>query len=88
MHFGTFDEMMDGLPYSCRIVGVELDDRARPLATYTHPERAVYLLGAEDHGLSEEIRRRCHDIVVVEGASRCLNVASAGSIVMWHRCSV
>jgi len=85
LHFEDIEALIAGLPFSCRLVGIELDDRAKPLAAYHHPERAVYLLGAEDHGLSEEMRRRCHDLIVIEGAERCLNVAVAGSLVMYQR---
>lgn len=71
--------------YDSLLVGVELDPRAVPLSSFTHPKRAVYLLGAEDHGLSEADRAACHQLVVVPGAARCLNVATAGSIVIYDR---
>lgn len=73
------------IPYDALLVGVELDPHAVPLSSFAHPKRAVYLLGAEDHGLSEEQRAACHKLVVIPGAARCLNVATAGSIVMHDR---
>jgi tRNA (guanosine-2'-O-)-methyltransferase len=66
-------------------VGVELDERAVPLDRYCHPACCVLLLGAEDHGLSRDTLANCHEVVAVPGASRCLNVATAGSIVMYDR---
>ena len=83
-HFGDISDLMEHLPFECRLVGVELDEAAAPLATYKHPERAVYLLGAEDHGLSEEALERCYDIVVLPG-EHSLNVSVAGSIVLYDR---
>lgn len=83
-HFATIEDLVDHLPYDCPLVGVELDPRARPLQSYTHPERACYLLGAEDNGLTEAERQRCHQLVQLPGAY-CLNVATAGSLVMYDR---
>ncbi len=57
-HFATVDDLVEHLPQSCPLVGVELDPRAFPLGKFTHPERACYLLGAEDHGLSMADRDR------------------------------
>lgn len=72
------------IPYDCQLVGIELDDRAKDLKSFTHPQRAVYLLGAEDHGLPQNIIRECHHLVKLEGRYS-MNVAVAGSIVLYHR---
>lgn len=85
LHVATVAELVEHLPYSTELVGIEIDPRAKPLSLFIHPERACYLLGAEDHGLNEYDRARCKRIIQVEGADRCLNVAVAGSLVMWHR---
>ena len=39
-----------------------------PLASFEHPERAIYLLGAEDHGLPPAIVRQCSHVVSLEAA--------------------
>jgi len=82
--YDTFDEFYGNLPYGCRLVGVELDNRATPLERFTHPQRACYLLGAEDHGLTAEAMRRCHALLKLRG-EHSMNVAVAGSIVLYHR---
>jgi len=84
-HYNTLEDMRDHLPHGCRIVGVELDDRAWKVGHYVHPERCVYLLGAEDHGIPPKQLEMCHDIIQIPGASRCLNVSAAGSIVLFDR---
>lgn len=71
-------------PYDCRLVGVEMDERARMVADFTHPARAVYLLGAEDNGLTRKALDRCHALIKLPGAYS-LNVAVAGSIVLHDR---
>lgn len=84
--FDTVDDLLRHLPYSCPLVGVELDPRAVPLTEFKHPERACYLLGAEDHGLSPSVTDRCHHIVQVETAQpQSMNVAVAGSLVLHSR---
>lgn len=83
-HHETFDDFYASIPHDCRLVGVELDERAKPIATYQHPERCVYLLGAEDHGLTKETLRRCHDIVQLPGFAS-MNVAAAGTCVLYDR---
>lgn len=74
-----------GLPYGCPLVGVELDSASIALPTFSHPERACYLLGAEDYGLTATQRAACHALVQIPGATACLNVATAGSIVLYDR---
>lgn len=83
-YFATFDDFFSALPFGCQLVGVELDPRATPLRQFHHPERAFYLLGAEDHGLTSVARQRCHSLIVLPGR-HCLNVAVAGSLVLAHR---
>ena len=83
-HYDDVDDLVKHLPYSCPLIGVELDARARDIAAFVHPERACYLLGAEDHGLSDTVRERCHALVQLPGAFS-MNVAAAGTVVMYDR---
>lgn len=83
-HYADFETFRAHLPYGCRIVGVELTAAADLLDTYQHPPKAVYLLGAEDQGLPQPILRGCHELICLRGRY-CLNVATAGSIVIYHR---
>lgn len=83
-HYDSFDAFYQALPYSCRLVGVELSPDAVPLHAFQHPDRCVYLLGAEDNGLSRQAQQRCHALVQLPGETS-LNVAVAGSIVLYDR---
>lgn len=86
LHYRDFDDLVAHLPKGCPIVGVELDPRAQELTTFVHPERALYLLGAEDDGLPPWVLDCCHYIVQIPTAlPRSMNVACAGSLVMGHR---
>ena len=82
--FLTFDDFIKFRPKDACIVGVEMD--GRPLSKYYHPEQAIYLLGAEDYGLPDNIIRQCDFVISIETIRiESFNVAIAGSIVMYHR---
>ncbi|MCD2260188.1 RNA methyltransferase [Psychroserpens luteolus] len=83
-HYENFDEFYKNLPKGARIVGVELTDEAKDLETFNHPRRCVYLLGAEDHGLSHKAIEKSHFLVKFK-SQLSLNVSVAGSIVMYDR---
>lgn len=83
-NYETFEDFYKSLPYDCRLIGIELDDKSTPLSEFKHPERCVYLLGAEDNGLSKGALEKCHKLVQLHGEF-CMNVAVAGSIVMYDR---
>ncbi len=83
-HYDTFDQFYNNIPKDCILIGIEMDDRARELSGYGHPERAVYLLGAEDTGLSKEALNKCNSLIQFRSKS-CMNVSIAGSIVMYDR---
>ncbi|PWH81960.1 rRNA methyltransferase [Algibacter marinivivus] len=83
-HYETFENFLNNIPKGARIVGVELTDKAEPLETFHHPRRCVYLLGAEDHGLSKQAIDKSHFLVKFN-SKLSLNVSVAGSIVLYDR---
>lgn len=87
-HYTDLDDLIKHLPQGCPLVAVELDECAKMLPEFCHPERAVYLLGAEDHGLPQQVLDRCSYTVQIPTAREwSMNVAVAGSIVMYDRAS-
>ena len=84
LHFGDFDDLIDHLPEGCHRVAVE--QGGRTLVGWSHPERCVYLLGAEDDGLPIEVLRRCGWTITIPSVrEQSMNVAVAGSIVLYDR---
>ena len=83
-NYKDYDDFFAHIPYNCPVVAVELADNSIPLEKYIHPERCIYLLGAEDYGLPESVLNRCRETVQLIG-NYCMNVATAGSIVMYDR---
>jgi tRNA G18 (ribose-2'-O)-methylase SpoU len=84
MHFENAEQLIESLPYSCPLIGLELDDRSQCISTLKHPEQACYVLGAEDHGLTKDMSGRCHQLVQLPGRFS-MNVACAGTVVMHDR---
>jgi tRNA (guanosine-2'-O-)-methyltransferase len=83
-HYETFAEFYKSMPYDCQLIGIELDNNSVPISDFKHPERCIYLLGAEDSGLTTEAINKCHSLVQLPG-DYCLNVSVAGSIVLFDR---
>lgn len=85
-HYQDLDDLKRHLPHGSPLVGVELCDEAVFVSEFTHPQRAVYLLGSETNGLSQTTLAACHHVVKLPG-DYSLNVAVAGSIIMHDRIS-
>ncbi len=84
LEFTSFDEFKKHCtPYGCKLIGVELEVGAQELKDFKHPERAVYILGSEDNGLPAAVLSHCSSVVKLQG-ERSMNVAVAGSIVLYH----
>lgn len=83
-HFKNKEDFKSHIPNDCVPVGVEIIKTAKNIVGYQHPERAIYILGAEDSGLSTELLLACRDIVYIP-SNLCLNVSVAGAIVMYDR---
>jgi len=83
-HYKTFADFYAHLPKGAMLVGVELNDDSQLLADFQHPRNCVYLLGAEDHGLSKKALEKSHQLIKFE-TPKSLNVSVAGSIVMYDR---
>lgn len=85
-HYDDIDDLIKHLPHGCPLIGVELDARSKPLPSFTHPPRALYLLGAEDAGIPGHVLDRCHQVVQIPGEREwSMNVAAAGTVVMYDR---
>lgn len=81
-HFSGLAEMQ--LPHRCALVGIELLDEAVELPSFRHPRCAAYVLGPERGSLSPELTAACDHIIRIP-TGFCINLAIAGSIVMYDR---
>ena len=83
-YFENFQDFYKSLPFESKLIGVELDEKSIPISEFKHPKQAVYLLGSEKTGLSEEAKNKCHLLVQLPGRLS-LNVSVAGSLLMYDR---
>ncbi|MFN4284263.1 MAG: RNA methyltransferase [Alphaproteobacteria bacterium] len=81
-HFAGVDDLR--LPDRCALVGIELMSDSVELPSFRHPRSAAYVLGPERGSLSPELVARCDHVIRIP-TSFCINVAVAGSIVMYDR---
>jgi sec-independent protein translocase protein TatA len=66
------------------LVGLELDDKAFSIGFFEALRRRLYLLGAEDHGLSEIAVKKSRFLVKFS-SNLSLNIFVAGSIVIHNK---
>jgi len=83
-HYDDFEDFHKHMPNNCELVGIELDSRSVQLKEFRHPEQCIYLLGAEDVGLSKEALNKCTHVIQLTG-DFSMNVSVAGSIVIHDR---
>lgn len=83
-NYKDFNEFNQTRPFDVPLVGIEQSSISVNLSNFVHPQQAVYLLGAEDGGLPTEIMKACQGVVHIS-TPMCLNVAVAGSIIMFDR---
>jgi tRNA G18 (ribose-2'-O)-methylase SpoU len=81
-HYNNASELK--LPDGCCLVGIETGDTSKEISKFDHPNQAVYLLGAEDSGISAELLRLCSFTIKIP-TYICLNVATTGAVVMYDR---
>ena len=82
--YSQWDEFFAGRPFDCPLIGIEMG--GLPLDGFYHPERAIYLLGAEDNGLPPAVLNCCQQVVSIPSVrTESYNVSVAGSIVMYDR---
>lgn len=82
--YADFLSFLAARPYDCQRIAVETGGDS--LFGFEHPQRAIYILGAEDNGLSEEVIARCDSCIAIPSVRvDSYNVAQAGTIVMYDR---
>lgn len=83
--YKDMDSWAKSLPKQSKVIGVECGlEHSENLLRFVHPEQAVYVLGAEDKGLTQNILQRCNHVVYIP-SKYCLNVAVTGSLIMYDR---
>jgi len=85
-HYQDYYDFKEHLPYGCQVVGVELMAGSVSLPEFEHPERCIYLLGAEDHGLPVVLLNEVQHVVEIPTMRpQSMNVAVSGTLIMYDR---
>lgn len=84
-HYENYADFDAHRPANSNVVCVEMSDKATSLPESHHPEQAIYLLGAEDTGIPEEILRGKQTIQIPSEKPQSMNVAVSGTLVMYDR---
>lgn len=79
-----FEDLKEAIPYDCIPVAVDLLEGARPLNTYSHPERAFYIFGPEDGTLGKPTTSWCRDTIYIP-TLHCMNLAATVNVVLYDR---
>ena len=65
-------------------VAVEVRPGSESLIEFEHPERALYVFGAEDGSLRKPVLRLCHRFVIIP-TRHCTNLSAAVYTVLYDR---
>lgn len=84
-HYADLEDLESHLPRGCELILIEQAEGSEKLPNATHPTRAVYLLGAEDHGLPEDLITSHRVFEIPSGQPQSMNVSAAGTLVMYDR---
>lgn len=80
----NFEEFLNARPKGAQLICVETG--GKNLKEFVHPEQAIYLLGAEDHGLPEEVLSYGQHIISLDFIREpSYNVAVAATLIMYDR---
>ena len=82
-NYEDWDTFKKTQPENASIVIVE--QGGKPLQEFKHPQGAIYVLGAEDEGVPEKYQKG-HSVIEIESNGiSSLNVATAGTIILYDR---
>lgn len=85
MHYRAVEDFLSYIPIETTIVCCELTDDASDLPNFVHPRQAIYLLGPEDGDIPDSLLYMSGVLRVKIQTRLCLNVAVAGSIIIYDR---
>ena len=78
------DNILESIPFGAVPIAVEIDDKAKSIHNFYHPERGLYIFGPEDGNISKEIMDKCSYKIFIP-SKFCLNLACAVNVVLFHR---
>ncbi|MFB6306001.1 MAG: TrmH family RNA methyltransferase, partial [Flavobacteriales bacterium] len=79
------DKAIDKLSFDGYTI-MATDTQGAPLGSYPFPGKSAVILGNEANGISEELKKSCHQTLYIpdHGKAESLNVAMAGTLVCYE----
>jgi tRNA(Leu) C34 or U34 (ribose-2'-O)-methylase TrmL len=78
------DAFFDAFERDVVPVAVEVRPGSESLIEFEHPDRALYVFGAEDGSLARAVLRHCHRFVIIP-TRHCTNLSAAVYTVLYDR---
>lgn len=78
------DELLHDLPEDMKVVCVELVPGAKALPEFDHPDCSIYVFGAEDNSIPQDIINRADDVVYVPTIGS-MNLAATVNVVLYDK---
>jgi tRNA(Leu) C34 or U34 (ribose-2'-O)-methylase TrmL len=78
------DSFFDAFDADVTPVAVEVRPGSESLIEFEHPERALYVFGAEDGSLGKAVVRHCHRFVIIP-TRHCTNLSAAVYLTLYDR---
>ena len=82
----SFDNQLEKLPETTKIICVDLVEGAIPLPLFEHPEQALYIFGPEDGTIGQDVIDQADDVVYVPTVG-CMNLAASVNVLLYDRLS-
>lgn len=84
-YYKDFEDFNNNRPVGARLVSIEIGQpNSKDLIKFTHIPQCIYLLGSEASGIPNKILQKSQFCITIP-TQICLNVATAGSIVLYDR---
>lgn len=84
-HYVDLADLESHLPRGCELILIEQAEGSELLSDARHPDRAIYLLGSEDHGLPEALLASYRLFEIPSKQPQSMNVSAAGTLIMYDR---
>ena len=78
------NDIIEQKPLGCKMVAIEIVDKAVPLFDFVHPESALYLFGGEDESIPKRLLNQCVHKVYIPTA-HCMNLSATVNVVLYDR---
>lgn len=84
--FKDFETFIESAPQHCQLIAVEQHEKAVCLSNFEHPQRALYIFGAEDEGIPKKYLEQIkHKVCLPSPIGISMNLSACASIIMWDR---